>query len=171
MALNVSHQLLRIEPVLAAGISAIPSWRILGGLYLIPFCLAVFSMASSAQSPADSLKTFTAPDGAFSLGYSSQLIACQLRHHVDGEAYSWTPAENCSAYFPTCDGETGPDYTAIACFAYPRNKFPKTESFEAATFSVEMFDHIATEKDCLAARRNLSAPEGRNHSRSFVRSV
>jgi hypothetical protein len=107
-------------------------------------------MAVWAQHPTDSLKTFTAPDGAFSLRYSSQLIQCQQKQQGTGDGYFWIPSENCAAYHPVCDGETGEDYTAIACFAYPRNKFTNTDAFEAATFSVEIIDHVANEKDCLA---------------------
>jgi hypothetical protein len=104
---------------------------------------------SWAQHPADPLKTFTAPDGAFSLRYSSELIQCQQKKQADG-GYSWIPTENCAAYFPVCDDEVAQESTAIACFAYPRNKFTNSGAFEAATFSVETMDRITTEKDCLS---------------------
>ena len=42
-------------------------------------------------------------------------------------------------------------YAPIACFAYPRDKYTNTSSFEAATFSVEIINHIATVKDCVSA--------------------
>jgi hypothetical protein len=151
MVLKASQQL-PIRPVLCGGSSTNSCWSRLGTVSRIVIFtfLAASSIASWAQHPTDSSKTFTAPDGAFSLRYSSQLIQCQQKPQGDGEGYSWIPAENCAAYHAVCDGETGQDYTAIACFAYPRNKFTNTESFEAATFSVEIIDHIANEKDCLA---------------------
>jgi hypothetical protein len=112
-----------------------------------------FFVASSnpswAQHPADPPKTFTAPDGAFSLRYSSQVIQCQQKKQADG-GYTWIPAENCAAYFPVCDDEVAQESTAIACFAYPRNKFTNSSVFEAATFSVETMDRITTENDCLS---------------------
>lgn len=99
----------------------------------------VFFVASSspswAQHPAETLKIFTAPDGAFSLRYSSELIQCQQKKQADG-GYTWIPTENCAAYFPVCDDEVAQESTAIACFAYPRNKFTNSKVFEAATFSV-----------------------------------
>jgi hypothetical protein len=62
-------------------------------------------------------------------------------------------------YFPGCDGEGSQGSTPIACFAYPRNKYTNTGVFEAATFSVEVINQIATEKDCLAG------PPDRNFKR------
>jgi hypothetical protein len=113
-----------------------------GGLYF-----AASSNPSWAQRP-DTLKSFTAPDGTFSFRHSNQLIQCQQTKQADG-GYSWIPTENCVAYFPVCDDEIAQDSTPIACFAYTRDKFTNTESFEAATFSVEVLNQAATEKDCL----------------------
>ncbi len=109
--------------------------------------LTTYATTSWAQSSQESLKTFTAPDGAFSLRYSSQLIVCQQKPAGSG---SWSPAENCAAYHPVCDGEASEDSTAIACFAYPRNQFTNTGAFEAATFSVEILNANVTAKACLA---------------------
>lgn len=114
----------------------------------------VFFVASSSRSwgqhPADSVKTFPAPDGSFSFRYSIQLIQCQQKKQDVGDGYLWVPTENCAAYFPVCDGEVAQESTAISCFAYPRNKFTNSDAFEAATFSVETMDRITTEKDCLS---------------------
>jgi hypothetical protein len=117
------------------------------------FSLLIVSVASAmwAQVSSDSRKKFVAPDGSFSLSYSNHLIRCQQKKQGDGEGHNWTPAENCAAYFPVCDAGVVEDYAPIACFAYPRDKYTNTSSFEAATFSVEIIDHIATEKDGVSA--------------------
>jgi len=86
----------------------------------------------------------------FSFRYSSQLIQCQQKKQGSGDGYYWIPAENCAAYHPVCDGETGEDNTAFACIAYPRNRFTNTSAFEAATFSVEIVNQIVTAQACLA---------------------
>jgi hypothetical protein len=98
---------------------------------------------SWAQNHTEALKTFTAPDGAFNVRYWDQLVRCK----PNGE-----PANICSAYHAVCDGLlVGEQYgVAVACFAYPRNKFTNTPAFEAATFSVEVLDAHATAKICLA---------------------
>lgn len=96
-------------------------------------------------------KTFNDPDGAFSF-HADSLIHCEQRKQGDDEGYYWSP-ENCSASHPVCDdllGTQGPQ-TSIACFAYPRNSFTNTPAFEAATFSVEIVDHKATERSYLTA--------------------
>jgi hypothetical protein len=118
-------------------------------LVLSVVLFVVSSTTSWAEHPADPRKTFTAPDGSFSFRYSSQLIQCQQNKQADG-GYSWIPTQNCAAYFPVCDDEVAQQSTAIACFAYPKNKFTNSVAFEAATFSVETMDRITTEKDCLS---------------------
>jgi hypothetical protein len=99
---------------------------------------------SWAQNHAEALKTFTAPDGAFSFLYWNSLIRCKWIPEV------WAPA-GCSAYQPTCDDLADPGHgqTSIGCFAYPKNKFSDT-NLEAATFSVEVVDEHTTAKSCLA---------------------
>src|ERR1700678_1233573 len=118
------------------------------GISLLLLCVILFAAPSNqlwAQHPVDALKTFTAPDGAFSLRYSSELVRCQQKKQPDG-GHSWIPTENCAAYFPVCDDQVAQESTAVACFAYPRNKFTNSDVFEAATFSVETMDPITTEK-------------------------
>ncbi len=129
----------------------LPTPRILLGA----FCLAIAcANASWAQSHTEDLKTFTAPDGAFSFNYSDQLIRCVKDPRG---SYVWSPAENCNAHAPVCDDTAhwaSAGQTSIACFAYPKNKFTDTPAFEAATFSVEVVDDRKTAKSCLAG------PEG-----------
>jgi hypothetical protein len=116
------------------------------------------SPLSWAQNHTEALKTFTAPDGAFSFRYSTELIRCERNPRGTDV---WDPPENCSAYQPTCDDLADPGHgqTSIACFAYPKNRFTDTEAFEAATFSVEVVDDHTTAKTCLAGP-NLKGPEG-----------
>ncbi len=106
--------------------------------------------ASWAQDRQDMGNTFTAPDSAFSLRYSSRFIPCQQKEQSTGDGYYWVPAESCAAYSPVCDGVVAEESTAIACFAYPRDRFTDTRAFEAATFSVETMNHIVTAKACLS---------------------
>lgn len=134
-------------------------------------CLVACGTTVWAQRPTDSLKTFTAADGGFAFRYSNQLIACEQKEQGSGGGFYWSPPENCAAYFPVCDGDTGQDYTAIACFAYPRNRFSDTGVFEAATFSVEIVNQIATEKDCLAGPQDAifrRKPNATIHGVSFA---
>jgi hypothetical protein len=122
-------------------------------LKLLRLVFALHLIAGAAKSWAQNsgpLETFTAPDGTFSFRYPRLLIHCQQKAQGTGEGYYWVPAESCAAYHPVCDGEAAEESTAIACFAYPRNKFTNTGAFEAATFSVEIVNQAVTEKDCLS---------------------
>jgi hypothetical protein len=120
--------------------------RLPGVLFLV-VCAATLW----AQRPTHPLKKFTAPDGAFTFRYSGQLIRCELKKQGTGDGYYWDdPGEMCAAYHPVCDGSVYQDHTPIVCLAYPRNKFTNTAAFEAATFSIEVMNNAATEKDCLA---------------------
>ena len=105
-----------------------------------------------AQNHTD-LKTFTAPDGAFSFRYWDQLIRCETGPEA-------RVPDVCSGYVAPCDdlADTGKSQTSIVCFGYPRNKFTDTPAFEAATFSVEVVEP-ATAKSCLAGPQ-LAGPEG-----------
>ena len=115
------------------------------------FCLvAACANRLWAQSHDEALKTFTAPDGAFSFRYSNNLVHCERKKQGSGDDYYWAPGDTCAAYNPVCDDIVGQHQTSIACFAYPQNKFTNTRAFEAATFSVEVINDSATEKSCLA---------------------
>lgn len=101
--------------------------------------LAACATTLWAQGPTHPLRTYTAPDGAFAFRYSDQLLNCEQN-----------PGQNCSAYHSVCDGSVGQDQTSMVCFAYPRNNYTNTQAFEAATFSIEVINHGARDKDCLA---------------------
>jgi len=121
------------------------TFRLFGALFL-----GVCATTSWAQRPREQEKKFTAPDGTFAFRYPNLLIQCELKKQGSGDGYFWTPPENCAAYHPVCDGDTGEDSTAIACFAYPRNRYTDSAAFEAATFSVETVDRVLTKKGCLS---------------------
>jgi hypothetical protein len=111
---------------------------------------ALFLFAPALWAQPDSSTTFTSPDGAFTFRHSNELIRCEKN------GSSWHPPESCVAYLPVCDEDLGVNQKSIACFAYPRNRFTNTKAFAAATFSVEVLNQIATEKDCLASPSNAS---------------
>jgi hypothetical protein len=98
-----------------------------------------------AQGPAHPLRMYTAPDRAFAFRYSGELINCEQ----DPD-----PTHNCSAYHPVCGVipgfGIGQDQTSVVCLAYPRNKHTSTPTFEAATFSIEVSNPGAKDKDCSA---------------------
>ena len=101
--------------------------------------LIAFAPRVEAQRNAHSLQTYTAPDGAFTFRYWSELVNC-----------AHDPGENCAAYHPVCDGAVGEDQTSIVCLAYRRNKYTDTQAFEAATFSIEVLNYGTRSEDCLA---------------------
>ncbi|MGP0020057.1 MAG: hypothetical protein ACLPHP_15910 [Candidatus Sulfotelmatobacter sp.] len=140
MADSIPYRIPRIGHFPFGAASALKLLRLVSALHLIA------GAAKSQAQDSGPLQTFTAPDGTFSFRYPSLLIHCQQK----AQGYSWTPAETCAAYHPVCDEEASQESTAIACFAYPRNKFTNTGAFEAATFSVEIVNQAVTEKDCLS---------------------
>lgn len=97
-------------------------------------------------------KIFTDPDGGFSFRYSNQLIHCEQKKQQVGGGYYWTEVNTCVSFAGVCDDLIGQqeNQTSKACFGYPRNKFTQSPTFASATFSVEIVDHDATEKSCLA---------------------
>jgi hypothetical protein len=115
---------------------------------LLLVALAAGMRAQSPQ-PAHALKTFTSPDGVFQFNYSDTLIVCQQQKQEWG-GYAWVPSANCVAYHAVCDGLTPEKYEGLACLAYPRNQHTDAPAFEAATFSVEILEKVATAKTCTA---------------------
>ena len=113
-------------------------------------------IAPPPLSAESGTKAFTAPDGSFSFRYWNQLVQCK----PPNGGYVWEPADICSAYHPVCDGLLVNEQYGVACFAYPRNKFTNTPTFEAATFSVEILDSKKTEKSCLTLEPDLEERTG-----------
>jgi hypothetical protein len=85
-------------------------------------------------------KAFTADDRTFTFRYWDQLIDCEQNKDRD----------DCSSYQGVCDELIAHEQhtRSIACFAYPRDRFKNTPTFQAATFSVEIVENL-NEKSCL----------------------
>jgi hypothetical protein len=104
---------------------------------------------SSEIQDATALHTFASPDGVFQFRYSELLVHCTQTSKEEGSAGQWSPGDSCLAYFPVCD-EADQGSATLVCFAYPREKFKDSPTFEAATFSVAEIKQATTEKDCLS---------------------
>jgi hypothetical protein len=94
---------------------------------------------------ANTLHTFVSPDGVFQFRYTELLVHCT---ESKKQAGWWEPQESCEAYFPVCD-EADQGSVTLVCFAYPREKFKDSPTFEAATFSVAEIKQATSEKGCL----------------------
>lgn len=99
------------------------------------------SYQKSAEAE-NALETFYGSD--FTFEYASLLVPCTKKQDRNNGGYYWVQ-ESCSAYFPVCDDAN----EAIACIAYPKEKFADTPYFEAAAFSAAMRP-TSSEKECLS---------------------
>lgn len=104
-----------------------------------------FPCQTAPQNHPDRLHTFS-ENSAFQFQYSDMLIHC-VQKKDQGEA--WIPADSCNAYFPVCDDSGSQGSSTLACFAYPKDKFADTPTFEAAAFSVAEVRQARTEDSCL----------------------
>jgi hypothetical protein len=109
---------------------------------LLLFLVCGLAAAGSAQQPQ---KTFTSPDGLFRFHYSDMLVNCSPRQTPNGPA---SAIESCMSQGAVCGGP-GSDATALACFAYPKERFKDKPLFVAATFFVSEIRSAKTEKACL----------------------
>ena len=107
----------------------------------LPLALAISAFAQNIP-PTPGLITFTSPDGSFRFSYPDILIRCELQQ--SGDAYSWAQPE-CSSYHPVCNAAPSPD-GPVVCLAYPRNEHTRSDTFEAAVFSVG--EGNESEKEC-----------------------
>ena len=121
---------------------------------LIAFLVCGFAMAGSAQS---SLKTFTSSDGLFRFWYADILMNCAPRQTSTSPQEPGTSEEgqtgtsisdSCVSQGANCDGP-GSRGRAMACFAYPKERFKDKPAFVAATFYVSEIQAAKTEKVCL----------------------
>ncbi|MFY9791584.1 MAG: hypothetical protein WAJ99_10385 [Candidatus Sulfotelmatobacter sp.] len=121
---------------------------------LIAFLVCGFATAGSAQS---SLKTFTSSDGLFRFQYPDMLVNCAPRQTPTGaqerggseEAQPGTSiSDACVSQGANCDGP-GSGGRAMACFAYPKERFKDKPAFVAATFYVSEILSAKTEEVCL----------------------
>jgi len=121
---------------------------------LIAFLVCGLAMAGSAQS---SLKTFTSSDGLFRFQYADMLVNCAPHQTPTGaqergaseEAPPGTSiSDACVSQGADCDGP-GSGGRAMACFAYPKERFKDKPAFVAATFYVSEILSAKTEEVCL----------------------
>lgn len=92
-----------------------------------------------------SLRTFASPDGTFRFQYSDILVNCALPQNPT--------SSSCSSQGGVCAGP-GSDGQALACFAYPNEKFKDKPSFVAAAFYVSEIRAAQVEKVCLEKSPN-----------------
>jgi hypothetical protein len=122
---------------------------------LITFLVCGLAIAGSAQQSA---KTFTSPNGLFRIQYSDLLVNCMPQQtpaspvksgSSDGNqpAASSIPS-SCMSQGAICDGP-GSGGTAMACFAYPKDKIKDKPHIVAASFFVSEIQSAKTEDVCL----------------------
>jgi len=115
----------------------------------IALCLCGLSIPLSAQT---TLRTFTSPDGIFQFKYSDVLVDCMSAGKQENGTGSSVP-ESCMSQGAICDGP-GSEGSAMACFAYPKERFKDKPLFVAATFFVSEIRSAKTEKECLKGSPN-----------------
>jgi hypothetical protein len=121
---------------------------------LIAFLVCGFAMAGSAQS---SLKTFTSSDGLFRFQYADMLVNCAPRQTPtspqepdasEEDQPGTSISDSCVSQGANCDGP-GSGGRAMACFAYPKEKFKDKPHFVTASFFVSEIQSAKTEDACL----------------------
>jgi len=109
---------------------------------VIALCFCGLAIALHAQT----VKTFTSPDGLFRFKYSNILVDCMPT--LMGAEVPTSILSACTSQPRMCDGGEGTGNT-IACFGYPKERFKDKPTFIAATFFVAEIDDAKTEKTCL----------------------
>ena len=121
---------------------------------LIAFLVSGFAIVGVAQR---SLKTFTSSDGLFRFQYTDLLVNCAPRQtpaspQEPGASEEPQPgtsiSDSCVSQGANCDGP-GSGGRAMACFAYPKERFKDKPAFVAATFYVSEISSAHTEELCL----------------------
>jgi hypothetical protein len=122
---------------------------------LIAFLVCGFAIFGSAQQ---SVRTFTSPNGLFRLQYSDVLINCMPQQpptsptkssaSEENQPMVLSPSDSCISQGAICDGP-GSEGNALACFAYPKERFKDKPHFVAASFYVSEIQSAKTEKECL----------------------
>jgi hypothetical protein len=97
----------------------------------IALCLCGLSIPLPAQT---TLRAFTSPDGIFQFKCSDVLVDCVSAGKQENGTGSSVP-ESCMSQGAICDGP-GSEGSAMACFAYPKERFKDRPLFVAATFFV-----------------------------------
>jgi hypothetical protein len=121
---------------------------------LIVFAVLGLAITGSAQQ---SLKTFTSPNGLFRFQYSDVLVNC-MPEQAPGNPIKPTISEatvpdSCMSQGASCGGP-GSEGRALACFAYPKERFEDKPHFVAATFFVSEILSAKTGKECLKGSPN-----------------
>jgi len=117
---------------------------------------------------ANTMNTFTSPDDAFTFNYSELLVYCM---ESKKQAGWWEPSDSCEAYFHVCDDLDIEDGKTLACFAYPRDKFEDSPTFEAAAFSVAEVKETTTEMDCLSGSPDWRAEQSESGGTESINGV
>lgn len=109
---------------------------------LLAFCFCGLSLGLHAQT----LRTFSSPDGLFRFKYPAILVDCMPS--LTGDEVPTSTLSACTSHARMCDDGVGIGNT-IACFGYPKERFKDKPTFIAATFFVAEIDNARTEKICL----------------------
>src|SRR5580700_4466474 len=115
----------------------------------IALCLCGLSIPLPAQI---TLRTFTSPDGIFQFKYSDVLVDCMSAGKQENGTGSSVP-ESCMSQGAICDGP-GSEGSAMACFAYPKERFKDKPLFVSATFFVSEIQNARSENMCLKGSSN-----------------
>ena len=117
---------------------------------LVALCLCGLTVSLHAQT----LRTFSSPDGLFRFKYSAILVDCMRT--LTGAAVPTSILSACTSQNRMCDDGTGTG-NIIACFGYPKERFKDKPTFIAATFFVAEVDNAKTEKICLEGSQDWKA--------------
>jgi hypothetical protein len=126
---------------------------------LIMFLVCGLAIAGSTQ---ESLRTFTSGNGLFRFQYSDILVNCMPQNPASPTSTSnpegaqptgSSMPDSCLSQDAICDGP-GSEGRAMACFAYPNERFKDKPHFVAATFFVSVVQSAKSEKECLKGSPN-----------------
>lgn len=129
---------------------------------LLTFLVCGLATTGSAQQ---SVKTFTSPDGRIRFRYPAILVNCMApktpASSIESDSSKGTQSavpsipDSCISQGGMCSGP-GSGGSAIACFAYPKERFEDKPLFFAAMFFVSEIPSAKTEKVCLKGSPNWS---------------
>lgn len=128
--------------------------------------LFVVVLAFNCAHAQNRRKVFISEDRAFSFQYSSILIRC---NRDPSQRDWWLPSDSCDAYSPVCYDPADPGSTTVACFAYPKSKYPNS-NLEAAAFSVAEAP-AETRRDCAVGSPNWAGALRRGPDSAIVNGV
>jgi hypothetical protein len=112
---------------------------------VIKILISLWLCAATIPLRAQTLKTFTSPDGLFRFKHSPILIDCTPVLFQANPGSSVRDA--CMSQGPVCH-DASDHATTIACYGYPKQRFTRKPTFIAATFFVAEVAQAKTEKTC-----------------------